>query len=89
VSSSTRYMRNVRKDVDPEVLAQLDISDGSKFNSDVENLEEDFVVQANKLEEEDGATSTRLPEIKQEHVHANQSLCVEDNNNAAPVDNAL
>ena len=82
-------MHNVRKDVDPEVLAQLDISDGSKFNSDVENLEEDFVVQANKLEEEDGATSTRLPEIKQEHVHANQFLCVEDNKNAASVDNAL
>jgi len=89
VSSSTRYMRNVRKAVDPEVLAQLDISDGSEFDSDVENLEEDFVVQANKLEEEDGATSTRLPEIKQEHVHANQSLCVEDNNNAAPVEDAL
>lgn len=89
VSSSTRFMRNVRRAVDPEVLAQLDISDGSEFDSEVENLEEDFVIKANKLEEEDGATSARLPEIKQEHVVANQYVCVQDNISASPADDAL
>jgi hypothetical protein len=38
---------------------------------------------------EDGETSTRLPEIKQDPVHANQSVCVIDINNAALVDDAL
>lgn len=89
VSSSTRYMRNVRKAVDPEVLAQLDKSDDSEFGSDVENLEEDFVVQANILEEEGGETSVRLTEIKQECDHANQSVSVQDEISAALVDDAL
>lgn len=86
VSSSTRYMRNVRKAVDPEVLAQLDKSDDSEFGSDVENLEEDFVVQANIPEEEGGETSVRLTEIKQECDHANQSVFVQDEISAALVD---
>lgn len=88
VSSSTRYMRNVRKAVDPEILAQLDKSDDSEFGSDVENLEEDFVVQANILEEEGGETSVRLTEIKQECDHANQSVPVQDEISAALVDDA-
>ncbi|CAK7346278.1 unnamed protein product [Dovyalis caffra] len=37
----------VQKAVDPEVAALLDDSDLSRFGSDVEDLEEDFVVRAN------------------------------------------
>ncbi|XP_039169114.1 protein LTV1 homolog [Eucalyptus grandis] len=43
----------VQKAVDPEVNALLDDSDLSRFGSDVEDLEEDFVVQANHPEGED------------------------------------
>ncbi|XP_021889426.1 protein LTV1 homolog isoform X2 [Carica papaya] len=42
----------VQKAVDPDVTALLDDSDLSRFGSDVEDLEEDFVVQANLPEEE-------------------------------------
>ncbi|KAI4323832.1 hypothetical protein L6164_023408 [Bauhinia variegata] len=42
----------IQKVVDPEVAALLDDSDLSRFGSDVEELEEDFLVQANLLEEE-------------------------------------
>ncbi|XP_021894833.1 protein LTV1-like [Carica papaya] len=41
----------VQKAVDPDVTALLDDSDLSRFGSDVEDLEEDFVVQANLPEE--------------------------------------
>ncbi|KAL5706605.1 hypothetical protein ACHQM5_024750 [Ranunculus cassubicifolius] len=46
----------VQKAVDPEVAALLDNDDDdlSKFGSDVEDLEEDFVVQANVHEVEEG-----------------------------------
>ena len=37
----------VQKVVDPEVAALLDDSDLSRFGSDAEDLEEDFVVRAN------------------------------------------
>ncbi|XP_021889680.1 protein LTV1 homolog isoform X2 [Carica papaya] len=50
VASRTINVR-VQKAVDPDVTALLDDSDLSRFNSDVEELEEDFVVQANLLEE--------------------------------------
>ncbi|XP_030461044.1 uncharacterized protein LOC115681284 [Syzygium oleosum] len=43
----------VQKAMDPEVAALLDDSDLSRFGSDVEDLEEDFVVQANHPEGED------------------------------------
>lgn len=40
----------VQRVVDPEVAALLDDSDLSRFGSDVEDLEEDFVVQANNAD---------------------------------------
>jgi protein LTV1 len=43
----------VQKAVDPDVAALLDDSDLSRFGSDVEDLEEDFVLQANIPEEEE------------------------------------
>lgn len=53
VASHTANVR-VQKAVDPEVAALLDDSDVSRFGSDVEDLEEDFVVQANLCEDEEG-----------------------------------
>ncbi|KAH9677370.1 protein ltv1 [Citrus sinensis] len=41
----------VQRAVDPEVAALLDDSDLSRFGSDVEDLEEDFILQANCTEE--------------------------------------
>ncbi|XP_027917045.1 protein LTV1 homolog [Vigna unguiculata] len=52
VASKTTSVR-VQKAVDPEVAALLDDSDVSRLGSDIEDLEEDFVVQANLLEDED------------------------------------
>lgn len=52
VASSTANVR-VQKAVDPEVAALLDDSDASRFGSDVEDLEEDFVVKANLCEDVD------------------------------------
>ncbi|PNX74119.1 LTV1-like protein, partial [Trifolium pratense] len=52
VASNTANVR-VQRAVDPEVAALLDDSDASRFDSDVEDLEEDFVVQANLCEDED------------------------------------
>lgn len=52
VASKTVGVR-VQKAVDPEVAALLDDSDLSRFGSDVEDLEEDFVIRANLLEEGD------------------------------------
>ncbi|KAK9154743.1 hypothetical protein Sjap_002223 [Stephania japonica] len=52
VSSSTVNVR-VQKAVDSEVAALLDDSDLSRFGSDVEDLDEDFVVQANLPVEDD------------------------------------
>ncbi|KAK9128896.1 hypothetical protein Syun_017693 [Stephania yunnanensis] len=52
VSSSTVNVR-VQKAVDPEVAALLDDSDLSRFGSDVEDLDENFVMQANLPVEDD------------------------------------
>ncbi|CAJ1944161.1 unnamed protein product [Sphenostylis stenocarpa] len=52
VASKTTSVR-VQKAVDPEVAALLDDSDVSRLGSDVEDLEEDFVVQANLLEDDE------------------------------------
>lgn len=49
VASKTVGVR-VQKVFDPEVAALLDDSDLSRFGSDVEDLEEDFVVRANLTE---------------------------------------
>ncbi|KAI8002120.1 hypothetical protein LOK49_LG08G00366 [Camellia lanceoleosa] len=50
VASRTVGVR-IQKAVDPEVVALLDDSDLSPFGSDDEDLEEDFVVKANLLDE--------------------------------------
>ena len=52
----------VQKAVDPEVAALLDDSDLSRFGSDVEDLEEDFVVRANLPEGEDDLDAGDLVE---------------------------
>lgn len=52
VASKTVGVR-VQKVVDPDVAALLDDSDLSRFGSDVEDLEEDFVVRANLPDAED------------------------------------
>ncbi|XP_019449558.1 PREDICTED: protein LTV1 homolog isoform X2 [Lupinus angustifolius] len=52
VASRTKTVR-VQKAIDPEVAVLLDDSDLSRFGSDVEDLEEDFVVQANLYEGEE------------------------------------
>lgn len=49
VASKTVNVK-VKKAIDPEVAALLEDSDGSEFGSDVEDLEEDFVVQAQEGE---------------------------------------
>ncbi|KAM7514094.1 hypothetical protein LguiA_003677 [Lonicera macranthoides] len=50
VASKTVGMR-IQNAVDPEVAALLDESDLSRFGSDIEDLEEDFVVNASLSEE--------------------------------------
>ncbi|KAF5735613.1 hypothetical protein HS088_TW15G01122 [Tripterygium wilfordii] len=49
VASKTVGVR-VKKAIDPDVAALLDDSDLSRFGSDVEDLEEDFVIHANLTE---------------------------------------
>ncbi|KAJ6853743.1 protein LTV1-like protein [Iris pallida] len=44
----------VQKAVDPDVARLLDDSDLSRFGSDVEDLDEDFVVKANRPDEAEG-----------------------------------
>lgn len=52
VASKTVNVR-LKKVLDPEIAAMLDDSNSSNFGSDVEDLEEDFVVKANLLEGRD------------------------------------
>ncbi|KAJ8512187.1 hypothetical protein OPV22_002621 [Ensete ventricosum] len=61
VALNTRAVK-VQKDVDPDVLMLLDDSDLSRVGSDVEDLEEDFVVKANLPEGDE----EKLNEIEQE-----------------------
>lgn len=56
VASKTVGVR-VQNAIDPEIAALLDEDDLSRFGSDVEDLEEDFVVQANVREEGDDYTT--------------------------------
>lgn len=58
VASKTVGVR-IQKAVDPEVVALLDDSDLSRFGSDDEDLEEDFVVKANLP---DGAADAEFDE---------------------------
>ncbi|GLJ16808.1 hypothetical protein SUGI_0289600 [Cryptomeria japonica] len=78
VSSRTHYVCNIKKASDPEILAHLEKSD-SEVDSD-EELEEDFIIQANELEEEErGEASAKAPEIRQEHLCRTQSSSGQDN----------
>ncbi|KAH9331498.1 hypothetical protein KI387_003606, partial [Taxus chinensis] len=82
VSSRTHYIRNVQKASDPEVVAYLEKSD-SEFGSD-EELEEDFIIQANEPEEgKQGEASARSPKIKQEHANGIPSSSGQDNCSAS------
>ncbi|CAA7055925.1 unnamed protein product [Microthlaspi erraticum] len=56
-------------DLDPEVAALLEKSDDSEFGSDVEDLEEDFIVQASLTQE--GETSNNELELPAKPVAAN------------------
>lgn len=58
VASKAQGVR-VQKAVDAEVAALLDDSDASRFGSDVEDLEEDFVVRANLPEAGEDACVVR------------------------------
>lgn len=61
VALNTRAVK-VQKAVDPDVLRLLDDSDLSRFGSDVEDLEEDFVVKANLPERDE----EKADEVEQE-----------------------
>ncbi|XP_058098724.1 uncharacterized protein LOC131243401 isoform X2 [Magnolia sinica] len=56
----------IQKAVDPDVAALLDDSDLSRFGSDVEDLEEDFVVQANVPEDGEEEKIAEYPSQVQE-----------------------
>ncbi|KAF8048738.1 hypothetical protein N665_2421s0007 [Sinapis alba] len=62
VASKTVNVK-VKKAIDPEVAALLEDSDGSEFGSDVEDLEEDFVVQANLAQEGEGSSGVGNEEV--------------------------
>lgn len=80
VASKTTSVR-VQKAVDPEVAALLDDDDLSRLGSDVEDLEEDFVVQANLLEEEDEEDEEKDP-ICNETSFSEESAIHRNGNNA-------
>ncbi|URD83517.1 hypothetical protein MUK42_03557 [Musa troglodytarum] len=61
VALNTRPVK-AQKAVDPDVLRLLDDSDLSRFGSDVEDLEEDFVVKANLPEGDE----EKVDEVEQE-----------------------
>lgn len=65
VASSTRSVK-VQKVVDPDVLRLLDDSDLSRFGSDDEDFEEDFVVKANLPEEEEDQVKHAEEESEEE-----------------------
>lgn len=71
VASKTINAR-MQKVVDPEVAALLDDSDLSRFGSDVEDLEEDFVVIANTAE--DGDVSERKLDFIEESKVSNKGV---------------
>lgn len=54
----------IQKTFDPEVAALLDDSDMSRFGSDVEDLEEDFVVRANCLDQAEHIPSRTLNSVR-------------------------
>ncbi|CAI9262362.1 unnamed protein product [Lactuca saligna] len=78
----------IQKAIDPEVAALLDDSDVSRFGSDVEDLEEDFVFNANLPDESEDVEldnkftfigETSLNSKKEEHpTHYSQDKIVEN-----------
>ncbi|KAL1195017.1 hypothetical protein V5N11_031109 [Cardamine amara subsp. amara] len=75
VASKTVNVK-VQKAIDPEVVALLENSDGSEFGSDVEDLEEDFVVQANftsQLGEASGVSSNEFEFSERTEVRNRES----------------
>ena len=72
VASKTLNAR-MQKVVDPEVAALLDDSDLSRFGSDVEDLEEDFVVRANTAEGEGDESDKKLDFVEKSKV-SNEGL---------------
>ena len=65
----------VQNVVDPEIAALLDDDDLSRFGSDVEDLEEDFVVQANLCEDgEDGTTNSKISVVEDDERTAGSLL---------------
>ncbi|XP_043689171.1 protein LTV1 homolog isoform X3 [Telopea speciosissima] len=58
----------IQKAVDPEVAALLDDGDLSRFGSDVEDLEEDFVVRANHPEEKEDALDESTNSVDRSRV---------------------
>lgn len=77
----------IQKAIDPEVAALLDDSDVSRFGSDVEDLEEDFVFNANLPDESEDVEhdskltfteESSLNSKKEEHIiHYSQNKIVE------------
>ncbi|MED6170334.1 hypothetical protein PIB30_029937 [Stylosanthes scabra] len=80
VASKTTTVR-VQKVVDPEVAALLDDSDLSRFGSDVEDLEEDFVVRAN-LHEDDDNVEEEKAHVSDSKNFAEESMTNGNQNNA-------
>ncbi|XP_072996602.1 uncharacterized protein [Typha latifolia] len=66
VASKTAAVK-VQRAVDPDVAKLLDDDDLSRFGSDVEDLEEDFVIKANCPEEEED-------EVEEEEEEENREL---------------
>ncbi|GJY80843.1 protein LTV1 [Tanacetum coccineum] len=62
----------IQKAIDPEVAALLDDSDNSRFGSDVEDLEEDFVLNANLPDESEDLDLDRMPTLA-EHSNVNNN----------------
>ncbi|CAN8278526.1 unnamed protein product [Cochlearia groenlandica] len=64
--ASKTFNVKVKRVIDPEVAALLENSDDSEFGSDVEDLEEDFVVQANFTQQGEASGVNSRPEVKRE-----------------------
>ncbi|XP_043709883.1 protein LTV1 homolog isoform X2 [Telopea speciosissima] len=67
VAAKTVGLR-IQKAVDPEVAALLDDGDMSRFGSDVEDLEEDFVVRANPPEEKEDVLDKSMNSVDRSRV---------------------
>nr|XP_043617750.1 protein LTV1 homolog [Erigeron canadensis] len=66
----------IQKAIDPEVAALLDDSDDSRFGSDVEDLEEDFVVNANLPDEsEDVELDNKVTSVGGSIVNIKEDEC--------------